>query len=288
MAKFNITAVRPMEVKTAQPSRSLERKMQGFLSAMIEGMAKTFENNTFKKLNKGTVEKFEDNAKGVPVVVDGVEFKDAQVGNYAKVFLSLSRKSRRMMLKRFSDKRIHKIVTDILLKVKKQNAEHFYSKVENITGISQSRLSAAEALKPQTNALILETAEWATKLRDDALNQFTADTLRGMAQGKGIDEIIEEFGVLTNKRVTRAKMVARTQVSTFNSLLSKTRAQNLGIKKAIWVTSKDERVRVSHAKRDGMEFDLSKGLPISSDDRPLLPGVDYNCRCDYKMIIPEE
>jgi len=287
MAKMNIEVVGGADVRMRGPSRTLERKFEKFLSGMVETMAVRFKNNTFKKLNKKTVEKFEDTSNSITYNGEKFSFNDAQVGNYASIFLSLSKKSRKMILKQFSDEKIKKIVTELLLQVKKQNAQVLYSKIENIADISSSRLAAVEAIKPQTNALILETVEWASKLRDDALNQFVADSLRGMAQGYGLDEVVSNFNSLANNRVTRAKMVARTQISTYNSLLTKIRAQNLGITKAVWVTSRDERVRPSHEDRSGKEFDLSKGLYSSLDGKDLLPGVDFNCRCDYKLIVPD-
>ena len=64
--------------------------------------------------------------------------------------------------------------------------------------------------------------------------------------------------------------------------------KKLGIKKAVWRTSADERVRASHEARDGKEFELSEGLYSSVDGKTLLPGTDYNCRCSYRMILEDE
>lgn len=288
MPKIKVTKEGGDEIRTRGASRALENEFQRFMSRMVETMAERFENNTFKKMNKSTIKKFEDASNSLTYNGEKFSFSDAQVGNYASVFLSMSKRSRRMILRQFSDEMIRNVVESILLKVKTQNAKVLYSRIENIAEISSSRLASIEGLKPQTNALILESVEWATKLRDDALNQFVADSLRGMAQGMGLDEVVENFNTLKNERVTRAKMVARTQISTFNSLLTKVRAQNLGITKAVWVTSRDERVRHSHDVRDRKEFDLSEGLYSSTDGKYLLPGVDYNCRCDYRLIVPDE
>jgi len=82
-------------------------------------------------------------------------------------------------------------------------------------------------------------------------------------------------------------MIARTQISTFNSLTSKARAQNLGITTAIWKASSDERVRPCHQARDGKEYLLSEGLYSSCDGKTLQAGTDYNCRCTAIMKIPE-
>ena len=80
-------------------------------------------------------------------------------------------------------------------------------------------------------------------MRDDTLQMWTSNTLRQMAEGKGLPEILSQFDGMVEKRRGHAKMVARTQIATFNCLTSKARAQNLGITKARWVTSADERVR---------------------------------------------
>ena len=82
-------------------------------------------------------------------------------------------------------------------------------------------------------------------------------------------------------------MGIRTQISKVNSFGSKTRARNLGIEKAVGGTSGEEGVRPAHEARDGKEFKLADVSYSSIDGKTLLPGTDYNCRCDYKMIIPD-
>ena len=109
-----------------------------------------------------------------------------------------------------------------------------------------------------------------------------------MAQGDSLDTIVSQFDGLVAKRKNHAKFLARNQVQNYNSVTTKIRAQNLGITKAVWITAGDERVRPSHADREDKEFDLSEGLYSSFDDKYLLPGTDYNCRCTYEMIIPSE
>lgn len=269
--KRNITAPGNRAVPAPAPSRAAERQFQEMMRGMVNTMAKRFENQTFKQLNKGTIDKFED----------------AQVGNYAGIFLKLSKKARRSIMKQFSDKKIQRAIRMQLKKVNDRNQNNLYSKVEEITGISAKDLITNEGLAPTINALQLETEQWALRLRDNALNSFVSNSLRGMAEGKDVTEIIKDFELLKDKTGANADMVARTQIGTFNSLLTKKRAQNLGIQKARWRTSEDERVRKCHQVRNGKEFDLEEGLHSSCDGKTLLPGIDYNCRCDYELIIPE-
>ena len=171
-------------------------------------------------------------------------------------------------------------------KVNKRNKKELYGRLESQIGISRDELEATEGLTFQINAYKLETSQWVKKLRDETLEDWTANTLRLMADGKGLPEIMTQFDGMVEKRKGNAKMVARTQIASFNSLTTKARAQNLGLTRAVWVTSGDERVRRSHATRNGKEFDLSEGLYSPQDGKTLLPGTDYQCRCDYRILIP--
>jgi uncharacterized protein with gpF-like domain len=110
--------------------------------------------------------------------------------------------------------------------------------------------------------------------------------------------VLEQYSGMVEKRKNHAKFTARNQIANYNSLVTKARAQNLGITSARWVTAHDERVRGNpsgkypnatpdHFWAEGKEFDLSIGLKFPSG-KTLLPGVDYQCRCTYELIIPAD
>jgi SPP1 gp7 family putative phage head morphogenesis protein len=230
-----------------------------------------------EELHQSTIKKFADG-----------RYHDApQIGNYAAVFLKLARKMRRKIQKRYNFERLEKLSRKQLEEVNKRGRDQLYKRIAEQTGLDPVRLKETEGLTFRTNALILETAKWAEKLRDETLEFFTANTLRAMSEGKTLDEIVSQFDGMAEKRRRHAEMVARTQIANFNSIMTKTRAQRFGVKKAIWVTSKDERVRRCHAARDGKEFDLSEGLYSSCDGKSLLPGSDYQCRCTYRLVLPD-
>lgn len=272
MAKREIKTDRGGKIKGVDPSKAIEREFGEVMERMVAYMSRFWKNNVLFELNQGTVEKF----------------ADKQVGNYANVLLRLNKQAQKKLLKRFSNKRIERMVRETLRKVNRRNAQQFYGRVEDAIGISSKELMATEGLTFQINALELETAQWAKKLRDETLENYVANSLRTMAQGGSLSDVLENFEGMEEKRKNHAKMVARTQVNTFNSLVGKARAQNLGLQKAVWVTAGDERVRRCHQMRDGKEFELDKGLYSSCDGKWLLPGVDYNCRCTYQYVIPEE
>ena len=127
MAKREISAEGNKEAGVSAPSKADTRKFQQLMAGMVDAMAKTFENQTFKQLNKGTVEKFSDCTK----ILHGgrlFEFKDVQIGNYASIFLTLSKKAKRGILKRFSDKRIQQVVRQQLNQVNNRNQKQLYGK----------------------------------------------------------------------------------------------------------------------------------------------------------------
>lgn len=269
--KRDLTATAPIPIKVSAPTKTQERELSDAMEYMIEQISKRFLNTAINGLQSATVDKF----------------ADAQSGNYAAIFLKLADKVTRMIMRQFDDKRLEEMVFGILDKVDNRSRDEFYSRIENAIGISSKELAATEGMKATTNALKLETAEWVKKLRDQTLDEYTANTLRAMTLGNGLDGILAQYDGLVEKRKNHAKFTARNQINNYNSISTKIRAQNLGITQAVWVTAGDERVRHSHEVRDEKTFDLDKGLYSSVDGKYLLPGVDYNCRCTMRLIIPE-
>ena len=248
-----------------------EREYASFLVYVISTASTQYKNSTILALNRDTVKKFAD-AK--------------QTGNYASIFQKLSNAIQKKILDRFSDEKVYQKTKDIFDRIDKNNEKKLYEAMAKASGISIKTILQKENKKPNTKAIITSTAEWASKTLTESLQTYSANTLRAMTLGQDLDDIAKQFDVLVEKRKGHAAMVARTQVSTFNALCSKVRAQNLGITKGIWQTAEDDRVRKSHEDRDGKEYELTKGLYSSIDSISLLPGVDYRCRCVSSYVIP--
>jgi len=270
--KREVTSPKGATIKAPEPPKTEIRQFGNAIEYMVDQMAQRWRTQIFKELNQDTIAKFAD-AK--------------QSGNFAKVFLTMAARVQRKLLKQFDGKRLDKMVNKYTGKVNRRNQSELYRRVSNAVGISREELEATEGLTFQINAYQAETQQWVKKMRDDSLQMWTSNTLRLMAEGKGLPEILSQFDGMVEQRKGHAKMIARTQISTFNSLTSKARAQNLGITTAIWKTASDERVRPCHQVRDGKEYLLSEGLYSSCDGKTLQAGTDYNCRCIAIMKIPK-
>ena len=87
---------------------------------------------------------------------------------------------------------------------------------------------------------------------------------------KDLAQKIRQIGGVTENR---AKLIARDQTAKLNSSLTQAQHESLGVTHYRWSTSKDERVRESHAENEGQVF--------SWDDPPETghPGFEINCRC---------
>ena len=251
------------QIKAPAPSRTIERRFAEATENMIDLMSRQYENQVLRQLNVSTINKFTDSQD--------------QSGNYARGFKKLSSRARKKLLRRFSNIRIERMAKDFLNRADRETSAKLYKAVERKVGIPAKQLAVQEVVGQAKNALILETTNWMTKLRDETLELYTANTLRAMTQGKGIEEIITEFAGMKEKRKNHAKFTARNQINNFNSIMTKTRAKKIGITKAKWQTSEDERVRSSHEDRNGKEFDLDEGLYSSQDGKTLLPATDYQC-----------
>lgn len=82
-----------------------------------------------------------------------------------------------------------------------------------------------------------------------------------------------------NVSKSRAKLIARDQVLTFQARVREDRMKQAGVTRYIWTTSKDERVRSSHRDREG---------EIYSWDNPPEgghPGTEIQCRCTPYPVL---
>lgn len=252
--------------------KAQESELEEFAEYMIAQISRLYKSQVLNELQAGTVNKF----------------SDAQTGNYANIFLKLAKDSAKKLVKRFDDDRIDALVNKVLTKTNKRNRDMIYAAVEKAIGLSSKELTATEGLTYNINALIAETAQWVKKLRDETLEFYTSNTLHAMTLGTSLADIMKQFDGMEEKRKNHAKFTARNQIGNFNSLTTKMRAQNLGIEEAEWISASDERVRDCHRKRNGKIFRLDKGLYSACDQKYLLPGVDYQCRCTYRLIVPED
>jgi len=111
-------------------------------------------------------------------------------------------------------------------------------------------------------------------------------TLEAITTGRRAEDIAKDIARSGEVTASRAEMIARTEVGRTATELTKARAEYIGSEGYIWTTSRDSRVRDSHAKMSG-KF-------VRWDSPPTLDGITGhagsvpNCRCIPYPVLPGE
>ncbi len=93
------------------------------------------------------------------------------------------------------------------------------------------------------------------------------------SEGGSFEELAQLIEDRFQITVGKARVIAADQANKFTQALNQRRQEALGIDKFVWVTQRDERVRDTHAARDGKVLSWAK--PAGG----ILPGEEVNCRC---------
>jgi len=117
----------------------------------------------------------------------------------------------------------------------------------------------------------------------DEMNKGISQSLaKGILNGEGFPEMSQR---ITDKvqgiGITRAELLARTEVQEAANQAAKTRYEQAGIEYAQWLTAHDDRVSEQDIPRDGIIFELAQGI-----DEGFLPGQNYQKNPDKPATIP--
>lgn len=123
-------------------------------------------------------------------------------------------------------------------------------------------------------------------LEEDVLKDIEGTVQRGLQTGRRHEQIAKDLftvdkGVFKKAR-TRAKLIARDQVSKLNGNLTRLRQTSLGVEEYIWHDSDDTRVRTTHQANDGKRFRWD--TPPATGH----PGEEVNCRCWAEAVFQDE
>lgn len=140
--------------------------------------------------------------------------------------------------------------------------------------VNDLRLGAVLEHAREANVLLVENAGrvYAKQVReifmDPASPALRVEELRARLLERG------------NVSESRAELIARDHVLKVNGQINEIRQGNAGVTSYVWSTSRDERVRESHAELEG------EVIAWASPPEPGHPGQDFQCRCVALPVIP--
>lgn len=101
---------------------------------------------------------------------------------------------------------------------------------------------------------------------------------RGLREGQLAKDIAKSIGTMTDIKKHRARLIARNAPLQYSGALTKHHQISAGITKYRWQSSRDERVRESHAIRNNKVYSWDAPGPH--------PRTEVNCRCDAVPVLP--
>ena len=118
--------------------------------------------------------------------------------------------------------------------------------------------------------------------------QVRDESIDALMSGRDTEDMTQAIYDIIDERTdvadSRARLIARDQVSKLNGALTQQRQRDIGVEGYIWRTVGDERVRDTHEEQDGKFFTWDNP-PSETDDNH--PGEDYQCRCWAEPVLPE-
>lgn len=192
---------------------------------------------------------------------------------------------------------IEQVVKDIGERVSAADMRTIQKQVESVLGIrpevNEPHLADMMASFARQNSRLVKNVSdrfldsLETKIDDGARQGLRAEDIAKQIETDFVDD-----GVDVQTARNRARLIARDQVASFRGDLTRVRQKELGIDSFVWRTSQDERVRKSHAEREGVQFDWNRdfkeqldemGLTIDKIDGP--PGRPIQCRCTAEPVL---
>ena len=265
------------KIRPQKASRTIENKYKSLINKLSNGLKKDIREQVLPLLNE-----------------DKKLTKDSLSDELETTLSMLKLKYSNITKSYFSD--ISKIVNS-LNKIQKSK---FINNINSAIGVDLEQILHNENLEDFVSMQINKNVSLVKSIPDEFFKQIEAEIYNGVSNGatygsiakriSGIKDISSVFGKLSN----RTKFIARNEVENINAALVKKRSEKVGLKKFIWQTSRDERVRgnpagtypnakCSHYKLDGEVFTWANGAKCGGKD--IYPGSDFNCRCVAINII---
>ena len=205
----------------------------------------------------------------------------------AKGFQAISAKALMKVLEKYekSDRtsQAENIANGFVSRGDAQNHAEVSTNLKNQTGIDLSAyLRNSPNIVERVNELTVSNIQLIKSIRTQYLDKVQNAVMQAMVQGTLNKDLAEQLKKLGEDVESRAMLIARDQSSKLNAALTRARHEEVGIKKYMWSTSGDERVRASHAEKDGQIFEYTN--PPADTGHP---GHDVNCRCVQIPVLDD-
>ena len=195
-----------------------------------------------------------------------------------------------------TDTNIRKTVDGVANQANKFNKNQIDKQFETVLGIPVLR--AERWLEPQVAGFVETNVALIKSIPEEHLKRVEQMVRAGVESGESTrtltKKIREQFfeydtakGKVKSKIQKQANLISRDQIGKYNGKLTELRQTEAGVKKYIWRTSDDERVRDLHNELDGNTYSWDDPPISGTSGEALHPGFPISCRCTSEPILDE-
>lgn len=222
----------------------------------------------------------------LPYVVSRRDSLHLDAGESKRV-AEIMRRARESLSLAMRQEKLEQVTQAIATQTADQNKRELGKQIRAATGIDV--LIRDPKLADQVQDFVASNVSAIKTIPEQLLGQVEQVVHRGIREGANVkmmtEEIDETFGV--GKK--RAARIARDQIGSLYGQLNAERQKSIGIKRFIWRTVRDNRVREEHTEREKASDPKLGGTPYSYEDPPdgELPGEPHGCRCHGEPVFSD-
>lgn len=153
-------------------------------------------------------------------------------------------------------------------------------------GLSLPTSAITAPMKEVLKASIAENVQLIKSIPQQYFTQVQGAVMRSITTGNGMKDLVPFLEKQDGITKRRARMIANDQTRKVYNQLSKSRMENVGLKKFKWLhTAGSNEPRKRHIELSGQIFSFDD-LPVIDDNGERgIPGQAINCRCRMVPVI---
>lgn len=205
------------------------------------------------------------------------KFDAVVLDDYADMLMQAVRASRLYFGLKYSDDQLRQMVLGDAHRIDDFNKIQFGRVMKSIIGVDV--FASEPFLTPAISSFVTANVSLIKTIESRHWSRIEQTVLGAARQGIRHEEVAQQIQSDYNVSENIAIRIARDQTNKFNGQLTQLRQTNIGVKKYIWRTVGDDRVRDEHEELDDHEFSWDDAPPDGH------PGEAINCRCYAEPVL---
>lgn len=173
----------------------------------------------------------------------------------------------------------------MLLDVSKRDERAWWERSANLSRDIRAEIRTAPT-GDILRRLMAEQVKYIKSIPQDAARRVHHFAMRTLETDGRAEDLVAEILKSRGVSVSKANLIARTEVGRASTSLLQARALHVGSEGYIWRTALDMDVRKAHKKLEGKFFRWSDPPVAEADGARHHPGEFPNCRCYPEVVLP--